>query len=222
MNFLSKPLYLVIAGVVATVIIAAGGFFYFRSTQLPKAPPGSPQQAQEEIKRLVAEVGKLIQLPTGEEPTVATVTDIDKLKDQPFFQKAKNGDKVLIYTQARKAILYDPTAKKIVDVAPVNIGTQSAQQAIKIVLRNGTAITGLTTKIEPSVKKSLPNAQVLSKENASKQDYEKTVVVVLNEGVKDEGSKLAKDLGGSVGNLPEGEVRPKDADILVILGKDNI
>ncbi len=83
-------------------------------------------------------MGRLITLPEGEEPTVATITDIEKLKDQTFFQKAKNGDKVIIYTNAKKAILYDPIARKIIDVAPVNIGTPSASAAqARIALRNG-------------------------------------------------------------------------------------
>jgi hypothetical protein len=37
---------------------------------------------------------------------------------------AKKGDKVLIYTNAKKAILYDPELNKIVNVAPLNIGDQ--------------------------------------------------------------------------------------------------
>lgn len=128
-NLLSKPIYMAVAAGVVVVILVAGGFFYFRSTQAPKPTPQSPQQTQEEVKRLVAEVGKLVELPQGEDPTVATVTDVNKLKDQPFFQKAKNGDKVLIYTNARKAYLYSPTLKKILDVAPINLGTPSGQLA---------------------------------------------------------------------------------------------
>ena len=46
-----------------------------------------------------------------------------------FFSKAKVGDKVIIYTNARKAILYDPVAGKIVEVAPVNIGTPTTESA---------------------------------------------------------------------------------------------
>lgn len=77
--------------------------------------------ASGEIELVVAEVSKLMMLPTDETPTVATVQDPEKLKDQPFFANAQNGYKVLIYAKAKKAILYDPVAKKIVEVAPLNI-----------------------------------------------------------------------------------------------------
>lgn len=84
----------------------------------------SPERdARAEVEILVAEVGKLIVLPEGETPTIATVSDPERLKDQPFFAKAKAGDKVLLYSTARKAYLYDPSAKKLLEVAPLNIGS---------------------------------------------------------------------------------------------------
>lgn len=221
-DLLKKPMVLAIAGVVIA-LIAVGGFLYYRSTQASKLNTQNPQAAQAEVRKVVAAVGKLIDLPPGEDPTIATVTDATKLQDQPFFQKAKNGDKVLIYSGARKAILYDPQAKKVIDVAPINIGSPSAQQAsavVKIVLRNGTTTAGLTSKVEPEVKKSLPSVQIVDKGNAAKNDYEKTIVVVLNEGVRDQAVKLAKDLEASLSALSKEESKPKDVDILVILGKD--
>lgn len=81
-------------------------------------------QAQAEVDMLVAEVGKLLALPTDEKPTVATITDVEKLKEQNFFKNAANDDKVLIYTKAKKAILYRPSEKKIVEVGAVNINQQ--------------------------------------------------------------------------------------------------
>jgi hypothetical protein len=59
-------------------------------------------------------------LPADETPTIATVSDPEKLKDQPFFANAKKGDKVLIFSNSAKAILYSPTEDKIVEVAPIN------------------------------------------------------------------------------------------------------
>lgn len=63
----------------------------------------------------------IMELPQDEQPTVATVLDKDKLKDQGFFVKAENGDKVVIYSKARKAILYRESAKKIIEVAPIEL-----------------------------------------------------------------------------------------------------
>lgn len=85
------------------------------------AAAGSAQENAEEVEGLVEAVGKLIVLPQGEDPTVASVSDPEKLKDQPFFVNAKIGDKVLIYTKARKAYLYDPKQNKLLEVAPLTV-----------------------------------------------------------------------------------------------------
>lgn len=77
--------------------------------------------ATQETQDLVAKVGAIIELPSGETPTIATVTDISKVKDQAFFANAQNGDKLLIYPQAKKAILYSPETNKVINVAPLEV-----------------------------------------------------------------------------------------------------
>ena len=77
---------------------------------------------QREVAALLADVGQLIVLPENEKPVIATVTEPEKLSGQPFFANAKIGDKVFIYTEARKAILYSPSLHKIIEVAPLTIG----------------------------------------------------------------------------------------------------
>ncbi|PIT88834.1 MAG: hypothetical protein COU27_03515 [Candidatus Levybacteria bacterium CG10_big_fil_rev_8_21_14_0_10_36_7] len=77
---------------------------------------------EEEVNQLIEDVSKLISLPDDERPTIATVANPDALKDQLFFANASVGDRVFIYTESRKAILYNPNTNKIVEVAPINLG----------------------------------------------------------------------------------------------------
>lgn len=106
------------------VIVLAGGIYI--GTYIVKQKPtwfGLPQgtaQAQAEVNALIAKVSKLMALPTDETPTVATVTDASKVKDQPFFKDSQNGDKVLIYQKIGKAILYRESENKIIEVGAVN------------------------------------------------------------------------------------------------------
>jgi hypothetical protein len=74
----------------------------------------------DDTSSVLEEVGKQVGLPTGETPTIATVTDTAPLKGQEFFKDAEVGDKVLIFSKSKKAILYRPSTKKIIVVGPVN------------------------------------------------------------------------------------------------------
>jgi hypothetical protein len=108
--------------VLAILVAGAGGaayYFYHQYTTLKNNPN---QASQEETTRLINEVSKLMVLPSGEDPTIATVIDPAKLKDQKFFVNSKKNDKVLIYPKAQLAILYRESTNKIINVAPVNIG----------------------------------------------------------------------------------------------------
>jgi len=104
--------------VVAIAVVAAVGCWYFYSQyQTLKSDPNV--EAQAEAKSLTATIGKFMELPSDETPTVATILDKDKLKDQPFFKMAENGDKLLAYTKAMKAILFRPSTNKVIEVAPI-------------------------------------------------------------------------------------------------------
>ncbi len=110
----------VVVLVLLVVILAGTSGYLWKKMQ---AATSSPEQiAQAEAKTLATKVGMLMVLPTDETPTIATVADPEALKNQAFFANAKVGDKVLIYTNAKKAILFDPVLNKILNVAPLNIG----------------------------------------------------------------------------------------------------
>lgn len=97
-----------------------GGFGGSYVAQGASAATATDQKA--EVAAIVAKVGRLIDLPQGETPTIATVSDLQKLQNEPFFAKAKQGDIVLIYTGAQEAYLYDPVQDKLVEVAPITTG----------------------------------------------------------------------------------------------------
>jgi hypothetical protein len=81
---------------------------------------------QKQTQSLISAVGKLMQLPKGETPTVASVTDVAAAKKQSsFFNNAQNGDRVLLYVKSGEAILYRPSTNKIILVAPLTFTTSS-------------------------------------------------------------------------------------------------
>lgn len=107
--------------------VASGAGYFYRAYKRTLSEKDSllSQLSEEtpevsEVEGVVASVAKLIELPTGETPTLATVSDKSKLGDQPFFKRAENGDKVLIYTNAARAILYRPSAGRVIDMTAVN------------------------------------------------------------------------------------------------------
>ena len=127
------PIFRVVLVVLILAILVAGIFFTVKYFQL-RANPN--QVSQEQTKSLTDKVGKLIALPNNETPTIATVQDKTKLKDQPFFKDAQQGDKLLIYTNAKKAIIYREKDDKIINVGPIAINTgndvtTSAEEAPK-------------------------------------------------------------------------------------------
>jgi len=200
---------------------------YHHEQNLLKNPLFASEMQQETI---VKNVSKLTQVPQGETPTIAKISDITKLNNQPFFQNAKNGDFVLIYTKEKEAILYDPVSNKVLRVGPILVpsptggipqaalGASTANLPVSMAIYNGTTIAGLAKKTEAQVTKAMKNVTVLTEANASKQDYKKTIVIDLKGNNAAAVAQIASVLHGTVGSLPSGEVKPVNVDILVILG----
>lgn len=224
-----KKEYVIIAAIVI-LALASSGYYYSKYQRAQKNLANPTAFAAEETKKIVVLVGKLMTLPSDETPTVATVNDKEKLKNQPFFAHAENGDKVLIYTNAKKAILYRPSINKIIDVAPVNIGASATESAslakttpkpilTSFVLRNGTSIVGLTKKFETEMKAKLSNIEVTDKDNSKRKDYVTSLLVDVKGDKGPEATKLAKELGITLGTMPQDEATPA-SDFLIILGSD--
>lgn len=104
--------------VLVLALLGVAGVFAKKYYDLRANPE---QVTNAERDQLVEKVSKLYKLPEKEQPIVGEVQDINKLKDQPFFKSAANGDKILIYKEARVAIVYRPNTNKLINVGPIAI-----------------------------------------------------------------------------------------------------
>ncbi len=123
LNQSRNKLYKIIGAVVVLSLLVLGILFYKSQTKLQTLEQELKRNTQEQTEvqpmSVLEEIGKLIVLPKDEEPTIATVSDIAKLPQQAFFKNAKEGNKVIVYNKAKKAILYRPEENKIIEIAPL-------------------------------------------------------------------------------------------------------
>lgn len=203
----------VIAIVALIIAIAAIGFatYQYSETQKLKTAEGQKQVSENEAKVLKDKVGKLIQLPS-ETPTVATISDIKKLKDQPFFDGAKNGDKVLIFTEARKAIIYRESENKIINSGPIAVTSDQSQTTSVSVLASKDGSVG-----DANTKTAAVSGVTVS-DGKAKKNYTKTQVVAVDSASAEKAKEVATALGGEVtSGIPSGETAPSGAAIVVFV-----
>jgi type II secretory pathway pseudopilin PulG len=113
--------------IILLIGLAFLGWQYNKARQDNKKLADPQVAVQRDAQELKTKVGQLVELP-NEQPTIATVNDVTKLQNQQFFAKAQNGDKVLIFKEAKRAVLYRPSTNKVIESAPVNIGTSQTAQ----------------------------------------------------------------------------------------------
>lgn len=107
---------------VLLLLASIGGTFYFYESakklvaDLQQTPE---QKAAAELADVVQKVSVHMVLPRDETPTLASVIDPNALKNQPFFVHALKGDKLLLFPNSHKAILYRPSTDQIIDVGPL-------------------------------------------------------------------------------------------------------
>lgn len=224
LGFTSRSLTVLIAFVLTFLVAIALAIYFFFQYQKAQYQLNKVTQGGEQA--LISEVGKLIILPRDEKPSIATVSDVTKLKGQHFFSNAKNGDKVLLYTKAQQAILYDPFVNKIVAVGPISLTNVSSAQPqsiglghMRVAIYNGTTLAGLATMVGKELVKDVPDITLVAKTDAQKSTYTTTILVDLTGKNATQTAYLAQKLKGKVGLLPSGEIKPSNADLLVILGK---
>jgi len=225
---INKKILIIGICLISCIVIASGGFFlwkYRQAQDLIQILQNKDQTGEKETAELVEKVAQLAILPT-ETPTVATVTDEQKLIDQPFFANAKKGDKVLIYAGSKKAYLYRPESHQIVDIGALNLDNPAQNSTsepkgpqLTVALYNGTSTIGLTNTFQTKFTKLFPDSTVELKENATKSDYTESFIVDLAGNQKELATQVATQLKLPLKPLPEGEKAPA-TQFLIILGND--
>ncbi|TAL51407.1 hypothetical protein EPN81_00010 [Patescibacteria group bacterium] len=99
---------------VASVSVLSFQMYWESQQKLARLQVANPEVfSQFEADALVVKVARHMILPE-EKPLINTVSEVEKLKGEPFFAKAQNGDKVLVFS--KRAILYRPSVDKVVEV----------------------------------------------------------------------------------------------------------
>ncbi len=191
-----------------------------------------------EVTALLEKLQSLAVVPLDEAPTLATVVELEKLKNEVFFTHAELGDKLFVYQQARLAVLYRPDVAKIVNMA--NLFDQSggktdkkasgpqvkgvakqasagAQMQYKLAIYYATDSAQLREKVGKALS-AIPNVEVATEALTREVTYKGTTIVDLKGGQDAIVAELVKKFGGKKGNLPPEEDLP-DTDILAIVGE---
>lgn len=209
-NTISLKYVLIGLGAIILVLSIIAGFFYVQYQNLKKNPD---QITKAENEALVEEVGKIYDLPKDETPTIATVIDKEKLKDQPFFANAQNGDKIPIFTKSKKAIVYRPKEKVIVNAGPIALDQKSLTQVALV--NAGGDMGAIEKKI---TEKFGDSVAILTKIDAKNRNSVKKITIVdVNGQNADAVKKIAAETGGEVGSLPAGETAPEGAAIVIFV-----
>ena len=110
------------------IVLWSYGFYALGQHAVYASHPQLSQAAQ--ANRILKKVSALIQLPSGETPSMATITDAASAKKvQPFLASAQNGDVLIVYAKAGEALLYRPSTDKLVAVGPVDQNSQTTPAA---------------------------------------------------------------------------------------------
>ncbi len=183
-----------------------------------------PSIIKKEEQALVAKVSRSLTLPTDEEPTIATVTEPEKLSEQFFFKNAQQGDRLLIYQNSRKVILYRPSEDKVVEVGVVNIKQQGegigTAGSYKLAIIDSTENTSLLDSLTVKVK-TVDSAVEITEKNSTDANYTESALIDVKGDKADIALKVAQGLGVKVAkSLPEGEKTIEGVDFILLVGSD--
>lgn len=112
---------LITGGVIIALLAIVAGYFVWQYLALKNDPMAANKET---ITRITGQIGAVLELPSGEEPKVAQVTDPEKLKGNAFFADVQKDDYMVIYEKAQLAIIYREKTHKLIKVDYVDVSPQ--------------------------------------------------------------------------------------------------
>lgn len=224
------------AAVMVIVLLAAGGLLVKNTLAKQKVASNdkpntdtADTSAETDVQQVVNRVAKHIKIKADEVPTVATVQDADVLRQNnpAFYQYAKNGDRLLIWSD--KAVLYSATEDILLAVMPVTVSqaptgdktapdAQAKKESASVEVRNASGVAGLGKTLATKLK-SLGMEVLAPGDAKSKTAYEKSVIFVKpGVSIPNTVKALQEQTGATIVEaLPADEAALK-GDVVIILG----
>lgn len=129
------------------IIIAVLSIAIFKKFN-PTVKTGEGQLTEKQIKTLVIKVSKLINVPE-ETPVIATIIKADQLiAEQKFYAGSKDGDYLMVFSKAQKAIIYRESEDKLINVGPIIVDQQATSTKSVTVENKATTTKATSTNIK--------------------------------------------------------------------------
>lgn len=186
------------------------------------SPQAQSERAQKERQELLASVASLMVLP-DEDPLILDIENAEAIgQTQPFFVDSQDGDKVLIYIQAGKSIIYSPTRNIIVNVGTLSVQGNSSlpldtENPLQVEIRAGGASQ---ERVDALVDQLAKLVDVVAVGEAENQDYQGPIIVALttDEERLQQAQIFAAKLGVVLADKLPIDEATSTAEVLVIVG----
>lgn len=226
-SFVKTTLRLVV--VLGLLAFGAWSFWRYQQTQeqlrLLSDPQAQSELAAKERMDLLAKVGKLMVLPEGEDPLILNIQNAEEMaKVQPFFQNTIDDDKILIYVEAGKSIIYSPSRNIIVNSGALSVGGTAlpldTENPLQIEIRQGGASNERVDALQAQLLQ-MDGVELLEIGEAANQNYQGPIIVALveDETRLEQARIFAANLGVPLTlDFPKAEAT-SGAEVLLIAGK---
>lgn len=109
---------------VVLILLCAGALCVVLFLKYREAVDSNPTNIEQ---KTVETVSRLVETP-DEKPTVVTVQDASKLSNPELASRAQDEDRLLVYPESRRVVIFRPSSGKIVDILSIKDQTVSPSQ----------------------------------------------------------------------------------------------